>query len=61
MFVLGGRTPDEMWAGAKPPHGRPILAHEVQPKVLAHRTHYGGDPNLIKLDIRVHRTIPLIA
>ncbi|GMV83604.1 MAG: hypothetical protein AMXMBFR7_47880 [Planctomycetota bacterium] len=40
---------------------RPIRAHEVPPAVSVHRTHYGGDPNLIKLDIRAMRTVRLIA
>ncbi|MCZ7646130.1 MAG: DDE-type integrase/transposase/recombinase [Planctomycetota bacterium] len=48
MFVLGGRTPDEMFVGAKKPHAVPILAREEQPAVSVRRVHYGGDPHLIQ-------------
>ncbi|MCZ7647424.1 MAG: hypothetical protein M5U26_19570 [Planctomycetota bacterium] len=41
----------------KAPRAEPILARGEQPAVSARRLHFGGDPNLVKLDIRVLRSV----
>ena len=59
MWILDGRTPDEMWRGDEPPAAKatPIRqADPVKPTISVTRHHFGGDRNLPRIEIRLERS-----
>jgi hypothetical protein len=54
--ALGGRTPEEAWAGTERPEPEAILAHDAQPEITVRRKRFRGDHGLPVFDIRVRRS-----
>ena len=62
MFILGGRTPDEIWNGIPLPDATPMRIHDpICPAINMDRKHYRGDPHLPIIDIHIVRSVELIA
>lgn len=61
MWILGGRTPEEVWANLPLPLAAPIRAHEPQPEIRVRRVDYRGDPELPKIEIQLIRSVQRVA
>lgn len=62
MWILDGRTPDEMWAGKETPFAKTILANDpAQPILDVRRVNHGNDPQLPTLELRVLGSVRQVA
>jgi transposase len=60
IYGLGCRTPNELWAGAHDPIRAALPLRKtdpLKPALDVSRIAYRGDPNLIRLDIRIVRSV----
>ncbi len=58
MFILSGRTPEEVWTAKSPPEAAAFRASDPhQPVFRVARRRYRGDPRLPVLDIQITRRL----
>ena len=59
IWILDGRTPEEAWRGAEPPSKKAVpIRQDVDGnlRLTVTRSHFRGDMNLPKIEIRVRRS-----
>jgi len=54
--ALGGRTPEEVWAGVERPEPEAITARDPQPEITVKRTCFRGDHRLPVFNIRISQS-----
>ena len=62
IYALGCRTPDELHAGVLAQRAEPLRENDpLKPALAVRRVAYRGDPNLIKLEVQIVRSVRRIA